>query len=165
MRFNPITYIEQFLNVLWTSEKRKKLWFYLTFLHVLLLVSVSHESDTPIHKNVAKFLSMMCFSEKETVDLMASLPNHIKRLWKTLMAFITRPISHRDTRGPPLLWTLSGLLCILTICRHILSFPAWTIGHTSLTAPFWKTGSPHYVQAFISGVQMSFARQLFPVHQ
>lgn len=49
-----ITCIEQFLNVSWTSEKRKKLWFYLTFLHFLLLVSGPHESETPIHKQCSK---------------------------------------------------------------------------------------------------------------
>lgn len=133
-----ITCIEQFLNVSWTSEKRKKLWFYLTFLHFLLLVSGPHESETPIHKKCSKVYVQDVFQWKGNKR---SDCNPYRTTWSGCgrlgWLFITRPISHRDTRGPPLLWTLSGAVTLIVLpCpnrwSHIINCPILEDGVATL---------------------------------
>lgn len=58
--------------------------------------------------------------------------------------------------GPSHFWTLSGVFNVRTISAHLLSCPACSTGHASLTVPSREAGSSHYARATISGVQMSF---------
>lgn len=82
-----------------------------------------------------------------------SLPNHIKWLWKTWMAFITRPTSHRDTRGPPLLWTLSGAVTLIVLpCpnrwSHIINCPILEDGVATLRPGIHLRSAGEFRSAF-----------------
>lgn len=165
MRFNPAHYLYWTVSECIMNIREEEETLILSDFSSLFVACIwaTWIWNTNTQKNVAKFMSMMCFSEKETKDLIAILTEPHEVAVEDLDGFLSQGRFPTETHEV-LLSSEPSL-----VRWHLLSFPARTVGHTSLTAPFWKTGSPHYVRAFISGTQVSFARlrraQLFPVHQ
>lgn len=152
MRFKPAHYLYWTVSECIVNIREEEETLILSDFSSLFLACVwaTWIWNTNTQKNVAKFMSMMCFSEKETIDLIGILTEPHKAAVEDLDGFLSQGRFPTETHEV-LLSSEPSL-----VRWHLLSFPARTVGHTSLTAPFWKTGSPHYVRAFISGAQVSF---------